>query len=91
MTRVAIIGTGFGGVAAAVRLKQAGVRDLVLFERAADIGGVWRASAYPANAAFTATATADEASAGAAHDAIVGAAREATRMAGDLQRIVSGM
>ncbi len=47
MTSVAIIGTGFGGIAAAVRLKQAGVTDLVLFERADDIGGVWRENTYP--------------------------------------------
>jgi cation diffusion facilitator CzcD-associated flavoprotein CzcO len=44
---VAVIGTGFGGIAAAVRLKQAGVTDLVLFERADDIGGVWRENTYP--------------------------------------------
>jgi cation diffusion facilitator CzcD-associated flavoprotein CzcO len=47
MTSVAIIGSGFGGVAAAVRLKQAGVDDLVLFERGDDVGGVWRANTYP--------------------------------------------
>ena len=47
MTSVAIVGTGFGGIAAAVRLMQAGVTDLVLFERAADIGGVWRENTYP--------------------------------------------
>jgi len=40
--RVAIIGSGFGGLAAAVRLKQAGVEDLVLFEKSDDVGGVWR-------------------------------------------------
>ena len=34
MTSVAIIGTGFGGLAAAVRLEQAGIDDVVLFERA---------------------------------------------------------
>jgi cation diffusion facilitator CzcD-associated flavoprotein CzcO len=47
MTRVAIIGTGFSGLAAAVRLKQAGVEDLVLFERSTDVGGVWRENTYP--------------------------------------------
>ena len=40
MTRVAIIGSGFGGLAAAVRLKQAGVEGLVLFEKSHDVGGV---------------------------------------------------
>ena len=47
MTSVAIIGTGFGGLAAAVRLQQAGVDDLVLFEKSADVGGVWRDNTYP--------------------------------------------
>ena len=47
MTSVAIIGSGFGGVAAAVRLLQDGVQDLVVFERSDDVGGVWRANTYP--------------------------------------------
>jgi cation diffusion facilitator CzcD-associated flavoprotein CzcO len=44
---VAIAGTGFSGLGAAIRLKQAGFDDLVLFERADDVGGVWRDNAYP--------------------------------------------
>jgi cation diffusion facilitator CzcD-associated flavoprotein CzcO len=47
MTRVAIVGTGFGGIAAAVRLRQAGIDDVVLFERSDDVGGVWRENTYP--------------------------------------------
>ena len=47
MTSVAIIGTGFGGLAAAVRLLQSGVDDLVLFEKSGDVGGVWRDNTYP--------------------------------------------
>jgi cation diffusion facilitator CzcD-associated flavoprotein CzcO len=47
VTSVAIIGTGFGGLAAAVRLKQAGLEDLVLFEKSGDVGGVWRDNNYP--------------------------------------------
>jgi cation diffusion facilitator CzcD-associated flavoprotein CzcO len=46
VTRAAIIGTGFGGLAAAVRLKEAGV-DVVLFEKGGDVGGVWRENTYP--------------------------------------------
>lgn len=42
-----IIGSGFAGVAAAVRLRQAGVRDLVVLERADAVGGTWRDNAYP--------------------------------------------
>ncbi|WP_329064448.1 flavin-containing monooxygenase [Amycolatopsis sp. NBC_01480] len=44
---VAVIGTGFGGIAAAVRLRRAGFDDLVLLERAGDVGGVWRDNDYP--------------------------------------------
>jgi cation diffusion facilitator CzcD-associated flavoprotein CzcO len=44
---VAIIGTGFGGIATAIRLRQAGVTDVVLLERASDVGGVWRDNDYP--------------------------------------------
>jgi cation diffusion facilitator CzcD-associated flavoprotein CzcO len=47
VTSVAIIGTGFGGLAAAVRLLQGGVDDLVLFEKSGDVGGVWRDNTYP--------------------------------------------
>jgi cation diffusion facilitator CzcD-associated flavoprotein CzcO len=47
MTRVAIVGTGFGGLAAAVRLRQAGIEDVVLFEKSDDVGGVWRENTYP--------------------------------------------
>jgi cation diffusion facilitator CzcD-associated flavoprotein CzcO len=44
---VAIIGAGFGGIATAIRLRQAGVNDVVLLDRAGDVGGVWRDNDYP--------------------------------------------
>jgi cation diffusion facilitator CzcD-associated flavoprotein CzcO len=44
---VAIIGTGFGGLATAVRLQKAGVVDFALIDRAGDVGGVWRDNHYP--------------------------------------------
>src|SRR6202035_5567936 len=44
---VAIIGTGFGAIATAVRLQRAGFDDLVLIDRAGDVGGVWRDNSYP--------------------------------------------
>ncbi len=43
---VLIIGAGFSGIGAAIKLKQAGIDCLVL-EKAAEIGGVWRANTYP--------------------------------------------
>ena len=44
---VAIVGTGFGGIGAAVKLLEDGVEDVVLFERADSVGGVWRDNTYP--------------------------------------------
>ena len=44
---VAIIGTGFGGIGTAARLRRAGLEDVVLLERATDLGGTWRDNAYP--------------------------------------------
>ncbi len=46
-SHVAVVGTGFGGLGAAVRLLQEGEDDLVVFERAEAVGGVWQANAYP--------------------------------------------
>jgi cation diffusion facilitator CzcD-associated flavoprotein CzcO len=45
--RVAIVGSGFSGLAVAVRLKQAGIHDFVVLERGADVGGTWRDNTYP--------------------------------------------
>ncbi|RMI31387.1 flavin-containing monooxygenase [Nocardia stercoris] len=45
--RVAIIGAGFGGLGAAIRLRQAGIDDFVVLERATDVGGTWQANTYP--------------------------------------------
>ncbi|MCW2902753.1 MAG: FAD-dependent pyridine nucleotide-disulfide oxidoreductase [Streptosporangiaceae bacterium] len=44
---VVIIGAGFAGVGMAIRLKQAGVRDLVVLEKALEVGGTWRDNTYP--------------------------------------------
>lgn len=44
---VLIVGTGFAGLGAAMRLRQAGVTDLLLLERADDLGGTWRDNRYP--------------------------------------------
>ena len=45
--RVAVIGAGPGGICTAVRLRQAGIEDFVVFERADGIGGTWRRNRYP--------------------------------------------
>lgn len=44
---VAIIGTGFSGLCAAIKLKEAGIEDIVVFERGEDVGGTWRDNSYP--------------------------------------------
>ncbi|MFY4719018.1 flavin-containing monooxygenase [Streptomyces sp. LaBMicrA B280] len=45
--RVAVIGSGFGGLGAAVRLRREGITDFVVLERAEDVGGTWRDNSYP--------------------------------------------
>jgi cation diffusion facilitator CzcD-associated flavoprotein CzcO len=42
-----VIGAGFSGLGAAIRLTEAGHRDLVVLERASDVGGTWRDNVYP--------------------------------------------
>lgn len=45
--RVAVIGSGFGGLGAAVRLRREGITDFVVLERADGVGGTWRDNSYP--------------------------------------------
>jgi cation diffusion facilitator CzcD-associated flavoprotein CzcO len=45
--RVAVIGSGFGGIGAAVRLRREGITDFVVLERAGSLGGTWRDNEYP--------------------------------------------
>jgi cation diffusion facilitator CzcD-associated flavoprotein CzcO len=44
---VAIVGAGFGGLAAAIELERAGIGSYVVLERASEVGGVWQANSYP--------------------------------------------
>ncbi len=45
--RVAIIGTGFGGIGMACRLRQAGIETFTIYEKADAVGGTWRDNTYP--------------------------------------------
>lgn len=45
--RVIIVGGGFAGLGAAIKLKEAGIEDFILLEKAAEMGGVWRENTYP--------------------------------------------
>jgi cation diffusion facilitator CzcD-associated flavoprotein CzcO len=47
MPSVAVVGGGFGGVAAVVMLRRAGYRDVTVFERGERLGGVWHHNRYP--------------------------------------------
>jgi cation diffusion facilitator CzcD-associated flavoprotein CzcO len=44
---VAVIGAGFGGIAAGVKLRRAGIDDVTVFERSAGAGGTWYDAGYP--------------------------------------------
>ena len=44
---VGIVGAGFGGLAAALELKGAGIDSFTVLEREGEVGGVWQANTYP--------------------------------------------
>ncbi len=46
-TRIGILGAGFGGLGLAIRLKQDGNDDFVVWERDSEVGGTWWANTYP--------------------------------------------
>lgn len=44
---VVIIGAGFIGLGTAIKLREAGITDFVILERADRVGGTWRDATYP--------------------------------------------
>jgi cation diffusion facilitator CzcD-associated flavoprotein CzcO len=46
-SRVVVVGAGFGGIAAAIELRDHGFDDVVVLERDAGLGGTWRQNTYP--------------------------------------------
>ncbi|EUA33320.1 FAD binding domain protein [Mycobacterium xenopi 4042] len=42
-----IVGAGFTGLGAAIKLRQAGVDDILILERSDRVGGTWRDTTYP--------------------------------------------
>lgn len=44
---VAIIGGGISGIGTAIALRAAGLGDVLVLERAAELGGTWRDNTYP--------------------------------------------
>lgn len=47
VVRVVVIGAGFGGLGTAHALREQGIDDVVVLERAGEVGGVWRDNTYP--------------------------------------------
>jgi cation diffusion facilitator CzcD-associated flavoprotein CzcO len=45
--RVVIVGSGFGGLGMAIRLKRAGIDSFTVLEKADRLGGTWRDNTYP--------------------------------------------
>ena len=44
--QIVIIGAGGGGLCMAIQLKQAGIDDFIILEKAAGVGGTWWATQY---------------------------------------------
>lgn len=44
---VVIIGAGMTGILMMIKLREAGIRDITIFEKADRIGGTWRENTYP--------------------------------------------
>jgi cation diffusion facilitator CzcD-associated flavoprotein CzcO len=44
---VVIVGTGFSGLGMAIKLREAGIDDFVLIEKADSVAGTWRENTYP--------------------------------------------
>lgn len=45
--RTAIIGAGAAGMMMAIKLREAGYEDIVIYEKANEVGGTWRENRYP--------------------------------------------
>ncbi|HTK67448.1 MAG TPA: NAD(P)/FAD-dependent oxidoreductase [Pseudonocardia sp.] len=45
--RIVIVGAGFGGIAAAIELRNNGFDDITILEAADDFGGTWHHNTYP--------------------------------------------
>jgi cation diffusion facilitator CzcD-associated flavoprotein CzcO len=45
--RVAVLGAGMSGICMGIKLKQAGIDDFVILEKANAVGGTWRENTYP--------------------------------------------
>src|SRR3954452_1239058 len=42
-----VVGAGFAGLCAAIRMQRTGERDFLVVDRGSDVGGTWRDNTYP--------------------------------------------
>ena len=47
LVRVLIVGAGMSGILSAIKLREAGLDDFVIYEKAERLGGTWRENTYP--------------------------------------------
>lgn len=52
-----IVGTGFGGMGAAIQLRRMGIDNILMLDRASDLGGTWHLNTYPGIAVDIASTT----------------------------------
>ena len=45
--RALVVGGGMAGILAAIKLREAGITDIALYEKADRLGGTWRENTYP--------------------------------------------
>ena len=44
---MAVIGAGMTGILMAIKLREAGIEDITILEKADRLGGTWRENTYP--------------------------------------------
>jgi cation diffusion facilitator CzcD-associated flavoprotein CzcO len=54
---IVIVGTGFGGMGAAIQLGRMGIDSILMLDRAEDVGGTWHLNTYPGIAVDVASVT----------------------------------
>src|SRR6187551_2063458 len=47
MLEAVIVGAGFSGLCAGIKLRAAGIEDFVILEKSDGVGGTWRDNSYP--------------------------------------------
>ena len=45
--RIVVIGAGMAGILTVIKLEEAGYDDIIVYEKAATLGGTWRENTYP--------------------------------------------